>query len=106
MSRAVERFVAGGTFPYGTLSVNVVGCFLFGLLAGVSDARGAPGLGAQMRLIAMVGVLGGFTTFSTFSYQTLVLFRDGDVGRALANVSASVALCLLFVWIGYAAGHR
>jgi len=88
----------GEAFPVGTLVVNVSGSFAIGLAAALLDTRG---LVAQ---VVMVGVLGGFTTFSSFSLATLHLLSAGEWLRAVANVGLSVALCLAAVWLGHAAG--
>lgn len=93
----------GRDFPYGTLVVNVVGClamgFLFVLfLERVTDA-------AVWRAGVLIGLLGGFTTFSAFSMETLTLFEDGFYVRAIANVAANVVLCLIAVWIGVWSGR-
>jgi CrcB protein len=95
----------GGSFPWGTLTVNVVGSFAIGVLAAfVSVSQRAP---AQVvREFAMIGFLGGFTTFSAFSLQTLQLLRDGKGAFALLNVGASLVTCLLAVWLGYLLGAR
>ncbi len=84
------------SFPYGTVVVNVSGCFLIGLLSGLADGRLA--LGPQWRLFLFIGLLGGFTTFSTFGYETLMLVRDADFWRASGNVALQVAAGLLAVW--------
>ena len=81
---------AGGAFPWGTLTVNVVGSFLIGLVATLADEAGA--IGPQARLFLIVGVLGGFTTFSSFSVETFRLVDNGEPLRALLNVSASLLL--------------
>lgn len=91
------------TFPIGTLTVNLVGCLLIGLLGGLMDARGL--LGPQARLLLMVGVLGGFTTFSSFGYETMSLLREGDLLRALLNVGVQVVVGLLAVWAGLMAAR-
>jgi CrcB protein len=99
----VSGFVAervGETFPWGTLVVNVAGSALIGLLAAWSDSARV-GLPAEARQFLMVGVLGGFTTFSSFSLQTLRLLQDGDWLRAAANVLLSVVVCLAAVAAGY-----
>src|SRR6187401_821426 len=88
------------TFPLGTLAVNVLGCFAIGVLGGVADARHL--LSAELRLLLAVGVLGGFTTFSSFAYETHALARDAEPWRAVANVAASVVLGLAACWAGYA----
>lgn len=85
----------GRDFPYGTLLVNVVGSFLLGLLL-ILGFRHLP-LSQNLQLGLSVGFLGGFTTFSAFSYQTLMLFEEGAVWAAAANVMLNVVLCLLAV---------
>ncbi len=84
-------------FPYGTLAVNVVGCFLIGIIYGIS---GRSGLSNEWRLFLATGVLGGFTTFSAFSYETISLMRDGQSGAALLYILCSVILGLLATWGG------
>lgn len=93
-----------GPMPWGTLAVNVVGSFVIGLFAVVTMPYGRFPAGQATRDLVMVGVLGGYTTFSAFSLQTLDLMRAGDWPRAGAYVGLSVALCLLGVWLGYLAG--
>jgi fluoride exporter len=90
----------GETFPWGTLVVNVAGSALIGLLAGLHDAARVP-LSADARGFLLVGVMGGFTTFSSFSLQTLQRMQEGDWLRAGLNVVASVVLCLAAVALGY-----
>jgi len=87
----------GGSFPWGTVLVNISGCFLIGLFA---QSRVNP----QWRLLLMVGVCGGYTTFSSFSLQTLNQLRDGDMLKAIAHVLLSVLLCLAATWGGEAMG--
>ncbi len=91
---------AGGLFPWGTLTVNVLGCLVMGLLAGLADARGfmTPGT----RALLVVGVLGGFTTFSAFGNETMNLLLDRDLTRAVANVGLNVVLGVAAVWAGRA----
>ena len=99
----VSGFVAervGETFPWGTLVVNVVGAALIGVLAAFEDSARV-GLPPEARQFLMVGVLGGFTTFSSFSLQTLRLMQDGDWWRATGNVLLSVVVCLIAVAVGY-----
>jgi len=91
----------GETFPWGTLIVNVVGSFLIGLIATVSGTDGRFIIPAEARQFMMVGILGGFTTFSSFSLQTLTLARDGEWLLAGANIVGSVVLCLIMVWVGH-----
>lgn len=103
------RYLVGGwvhglvpltSFPVGTLVVNVSGCFVIGVLGGLADARQA--FGTEPRVFLFIGVLGGFTTFSSFAYETLALVRAADLGRALVNVGAQVVLGLAAAWLGYA----
>lgn len=91
----------GEVFPWGTLAVNVIGSFLIGILGAMSEADGRWYGDPGTRQFLMIGVLGGFTTFSAFSLQTLDLLRDGEWLYAIANVAASVAACLLAVWFGF-----
>lgn len=93
----------GDAFPWGTLFVNVSGSFIIGLAAALTMADGRMLLGDSGRQLAIIGILGGYTTFSAFSLQTLALFHEGDWLRGGANVVASSVLCLLAVWLGYAA---
>lgn len=87
------------SLPHGTLTVNIVGCLLIGLLAGLSESRNL--LGPETRALILIGVLGGFTTFSTFSYETVQLLRDGQSLAAFSNIGLQVCLGLVAVWIGY-----
>ena len=95
-----SRLAGAQHFPYGTLVVNALGCFVIGAVGGAVDARQA--LSPQMRSFVFVGLLGGFTTFSAFGYETHALARDGQVMLALSNVALQVLLGLGAVWIGYA----
>jgi fluoride exporter len=90
----------GEVFPWGTLIVNVLGCGIIGLLAGLHDVARVP-LSADARAFLMIGILGGFTTFSSFSLQTLQRLQEGDWLRAGLNVLLSVVLCLAAVALGY-----
>ena len=104
---SVLRYLASGyvqqstksiDFPYGTLAVNVIGCFVIGFLAQLAEARGV--FTSESRLFVFVGILGGFTTFSSFGNETLNLARDSQIMNALANVGANVVLGLFAVWLG------
>jgi CrcB protein len=88
------------SFPFGTFAVNAIGCFAIGGLSYLADARGM--LGPEARLFLIVGVLGGFTTFSAFGNETMNLLRDGQVLHASLNIVASLLLCLAAVWAGRA----
>ncbi|MDA0262081.1 MAG: fluoride efflux transporter CrcB [Proteobacteria bacterium] len=94
----------GMAFPWGTLSVNVVGSLLIGLIAAMVQSSGRFEVGPNVQHFLMVGVLGGYTTFSAFSFQILALVRDGDIGKAAGYVVLSLVLCLAAVTIGYAVG--
>ena len=106
---ACNSFISGKfgeSFPWGTLLINALGSLVIGFVAALSSAEGRPD--AQSRAFAvqflMVGVCGGFTTFSSFSLQTLNLLRDGQWLYAAGNILLSVALCLIAVWLGYLLG--
>jgi CrcB protein len=88
------------TFPWGTLFVNVLGSLVIGVLAAVMPADGRL-LAENARVFLMVGICGGFTTFSSFSLETLNLARNGDWGAAIGYTLGSVVLCLAAVCIGY-----
>ena len=90
-------------FPYGTLAVNLIGCFVIGFLSQLAEARGA--FTSESRALVFVGILGGFTTFSSFGNDTVNLLRDGETFNALANVGANVILGLMLVWLGRAAAY-
>jgi len=100
LSGLVHRQVPLTTFPYGTLLVNLLGCLLIGVVAGYAESRQL--FGPEVRAFILIGVLGGFTTFSTFSYETLAMIRDDELLRAAANVGAHVIVGLALVWLGYA----
>jgi CrcB protein len=91
----------GETFPWGTLIVNILGSFVIGFFATVTGPDGRYMLGSVARQFVMVGFCGGFTTFSSFSLQTLNLMNDGEWFRAGANIGGSVVCCLVAVWAGH-----
>lgn len=93
----------GETFPWGTLAVNISGSLVIGFFYTLTEPGGRFLVGTTARQFVMVGICGGFTTFSTLSLQTLILARDGDWARASTNVMATIALCMLAVWIGHIA---
>lgn len=95
---------AGGSFPWGTLLVNVSGSFLIGVFAAMTEPGGRRYLGPGGRAFLMYGICGGYTTFSSFSLQTLELLRDGQCLKAGANALMSVVLCMAAVWVGYLLG--
>ena len=102
-SDIAERLVGIG-FPWGTLSVNVLGSLLIGAAAALVVPAGRLEPGGALQQFLMVGILGGYTTFSAFSLQTLDLARNGHLGKAAGYVAASIVLCLLAVAVGYAIG--
>jgi len=91
---------AGEFFPLGTLLVNISGSFAVGFFAGFTDSEGPVLVSPRFRQFFMIGVCGGYTTFSSFSLQTLDLARDGDWMKALLNTVLSFACCLVAVWLG------
>jgi CrcB protein len=91
----------GETFPWGTLLVNVSGSFIIGCFATLTDTDGRWLVAPSARQFVMIGVCGGYTTFSSFSLQTLNLARDGEWFRAGANATLSFVLCMIAVWLGY-----
>jgi len=93
----------GRSFPYGTLAVNVLGSLLMGVLYVLLVDKLA--LGPQWRAALLIGLLGAFTTFSTFSIETLNLMEEGEMLKALLNVLLSVTLCLAATWVGVLAGR-
>jgi fluoride exporter len=104
---ALARYLLGGAvhrlmpgfFPYGTFVVNVLGCLVFGVIVGIAEARFA--IGPIGRAFILIGVLGGFTTFSSFTYETFELVRGGQVWPALVNVVGQVGLGFLGLWAGF-----
>jgi CrcB protein len=95
----------GERFPVGTLVINVTGSFIIGIFATLTGPDGRMMVGSLPRQFFMIGICGGYTTFSSFSLQTLNLARDGQWGYAGLNVGLSVLLCLFGVWLGYLAGE-
>jgi fluoride exporter len=96
----VAARLIGETFPWGTLIVNVVGSFVIGFFGALCGPDGRMFVGTTARQFVMVGICGGYTTFSSFSLQTLALMNDGEWLQAGANIALSVVLCLLAVWAG------
>lgn len=96
-TNAVHLLGARG-FPYGTLSVNIIGSILIGLVYVILYER--TGAAPEWRLALITGLLGGFTTFSAFSLETVQLFQGGQPGKAVLNIALSVCLCLIGCWLG------
>jgi fluoride exporter len=91
-------------FPYGTLAVNFIGCFAIGFLSQLAETRGY--FTAETRTLVFIGVLGGFTTFSAFSNETMNLWREGESLLAALNVTAHLVLCLGAVWLSRALAYQ
>ena len=91
-------------FPYGTLAVNFIGCLAIGFLSQLAESRGY--FTAETRTLVFIGVLGGFTTFSAFSNETMNLWREGENFLAIMNVTAHLVLCLGAVWVSRAVAFR
>lgn len=103
---ALSGFIAnqfGGTFPWGTLIVNVTGSFVIGFVNTLTGPDGRVFASSTTRQFMMTGICGGYTTFSSFSLQTLALANDGEWARVGGNVMSSVACCLVAVWLGHIA---
>ena len=98
VSGLVYRLVPFAVFPYGTLAVNVLGCLAIGVLGGLAETRQV--IGPELRLFLMIGLLGGFTTFSTFGYETVSLARDLRAATTLGYVGAHLFFCLGATWVG------
>ena len=101
----LSGFVArqyGETFPWGTMAVNLIGCFVTGVVFYLSEERFL--INPAVRTIVLIGLLGGFTTFSAYGLQTFTLLRDGQLGLATLNVAVSNVAGLLLVWVGYVLG--
>lgn len=103
LSGLTQDLAPRAVFPVGTLAVNVLGCFAIGVLSELAEARGF--LSPDTRAFVIVGLLGGFTTFSAFANETVNAFRDGSFGLALANVLISVGACLFAAWSGRMLAH-
>lgn len=105
---SLSGFVAARTglvFPWGTMVVNATGCFAIGLFYAASGAAPALGHDPDIQHLLTYGVLGGYTTFSTFSLETLNLAREGEYRRAGANVVITLAICLAATWLGHGIGR-
>jgi len=103
MANAVAA-LTGPTFPWGTLGINVIGSFAIGLVYALTGPGGRFDVPSDARIFMMIGLCGGFTTFSSFSLQTLMLLQEGALIRAGGYILGSVVLCLACVWIGFLLG--
>lgn len=100
LSGWVQRW-AGGLFPLGTLAVNTLGCLAIGVMMALVEQRQV--LSPNARLFWMIGLLGAFTTFSTFGYETFALLREKSMGLAILNIGGNVVCGLIAVWLGWVA---
>jgi fluoride exporter len=98
-AQLVQR-ASGTLFPVGTFAVNCAGCLVFGAIAGAAEQRVQ--MAPELRLFLLVGVLGGFTTFSSYAFESFGLLRDGQFAAALLNVAGQVVVGLAGMWIGFA----
>ena len=97
--------LVGATFPWATIVINATGSFVIGLFAVISGTDSPYLIPTKIRVFVMVGICGGYTTFSAFSLQSFLLIREGHAFAAAANVILSMLLCLMSVWLGHAAGN-
>jgi CrcB protein len=102
---AAVAALTGPAFPWGTLLINIVGSFVIGWFGVLTSAAGPLDVPAEVRVFVLIGLCGGFTTFSSFSLQTLELLQAGEFVRAGGYILGSVTLCLLSVWAGAALGR-
>ena len=103
LSESVQFVVRGAAFPYGTLAVNLIGCLGIGFLSQWTGTRGF--LSPEIRVFLFSGLLGGFTTFSTFSYETMNLWHTGNGAAACANIALHLVLGLGAAWLGHALAY-
>jgi fluoride exporter len=103
-SNGLATVLVGVGFPWGTLAVNVIGSFVIGFAAATLSTDGRFPSSDAVRQFLMVGVCGGYTTFSAFSLQTLTFIEGGQWLPAITNAGFSVAFCIAAVWLGYMAG--
>ncbi len=104
LAQSLDRWLLHSRFPYGIFTVNILGCLVIGYVMGLAHARDA--VPDHARLLFVVGFLGSFTTYSTFSWNTLELFRTGHPGYAVANLAVTVVVGMLAVWLGYSLATR
>lgn len=97
--------IFGSNFPYGTFCVNAVGSFLIGLIF-VLLLDNISGMADQLRALLIIGFLGGFTTFSSFSMETLVLIETGELMRGMLNIILSITICIGLTWLGVLLGRQ
>lgn len=103
MAGALNKFSPALGFPIGTLTVNILGCFLIGLLHSLAETRSL--LGPDIRIFLFIGVLGGFTTYSTFGFESFALLRDGEFIKTSINILLHIVLGLSAIWAGDTLGR-
>ncbi|MFT5121591.1 MAG: CrcB protein [Kiritimatiellia bacterium] len=104
LGAGVQKVMQQAYFPYGTLTVNLIGCLAIGYLGARFDTRDV--LSQELRLFLIVGLLGGFTTFSSFGYETLHLLKNNHVAAAIGYALVSVVVGVIAAWGGYKLGVR
>lgn len=95
----------GNAFPWGTFAVNALGCLFIGWFYGITSSNGSFIVSPTVRAFVMIGICGGFTTMSSFTLQTMLLALDGQMRWALMNIGLSLAVCLVFTWLGMVISH-
>lgn len=103
LNNAIYKWLDAPLYPFGTLTINILGCFFIGLIASLTESRIT--LTPEIRIFIQIGLLGGFTTFSTFGYETFALLRDGQFVLGLGNVVLQVVIGIFAVWLGYYLGQ-
>ena len=103
LAQSIDRWLAH-RFPFGIFAVNILGCLVIGYVMGLAHARDA--VPDHTRMLFTVGFLGSFTTYSTFSWNSLELFRTGHTGYAIANLMVTLIVGMLAVWLGYTLATR
>lgn len=103
LSGCVQKWTKNATFPYGTLTVNLLGCLIIGLLSQLVEGRHL--FSPETRIFVFIGILGAFTTFSTFGSETMNLLRDGETLLSLMNIGTHIFLGLTAVWLGQVFGQ-
>ena len=96
----------GETFPWGTLLINILGSFIIGFFVSLTGPEGRYVVDQNFRMFVTVGLCGGYTTFSAFSLQSMVLMQEGEWLQAGGYIAASVIVCLLAVWLGHLLAHQ
>ncbi len=103
LSGSIQKGMGNTLFPYGTLIVNVLGCFAIGLLSQLGESRNI--LSPEIRYFVFIGILGAFTTFSTFGNETMYLLRNGQTTLSLMNIGVQLVFGLAAVWLGHSLGQ-